>query len=274
VERLRAVLLTAPGPGLAFEGEPADWLMVARPDLVALAAEAEAVAAAYAAHGVEVQWIDPGTAAPPNLVFARDLFFMTPEGAVLARMAAEQRAGEEALAAAALARLRVPILATPRGGATFEGADALWLREDLVLVGVGNRTNEGGLRTVGRVLADQGVRCVGVPLRGGVQHLLGTLNFLDRDLAVLYDADPALRGLLADEGVRVLEFADTAEVTEARALNFVALGPREVLIPAGAPRTRARLQAEGVRCHEIAVPNYLRAAGGLGCLTGILLRFG
>ena len=118
------------------------------------------------------------------------------------------------------------------------------------------------------------MRCLGVPLRDGVQHLLGTLNFLDHDLAVLYDADPALRELLASEGVRTLDFADTAEVTAARALNFVTLGPREVLMPAGAPRTQARLEGEGVRCHAVPLPNYLRAEGGLGCLTGILARAG
>lgn len=274
VARLRRVLLTRPGPGLAYSEPPSDWLMAERPELEAMAAEAEAIAAAYARNGVAVEWIEPGAAAPPNLVFARDLFFMTPEGAVLSRMAARQRAGEERFAAAALARLGVPILATPTGHATLEGADVLWVRADLVLVGLGNRTNEAGLRVVGRVLADQGVRCVGVPLRSGVQHLLGTLNFLDRDLAVLHDADPALRGLLADEGVRTLDFADTREVTRGRALNFVTLAPREVLMPADCPVTRGRLEAEGVRCEEVALPNYLRAEGALGCLTGILRRAG
>ncbi len=272
VAPLRAVLLTRPGPALRFAGEPSAWLMAERPDLDAMALEAEAIAAAYERHGVRVEWIDPSESASPNLVFVRDLFFMTPEGAVLSRMAAGQRAGEERIAALALARLGVPILATPTGNATLEGADVVWLRPDLVLVGVGKRTNEGGLRTVGRVLADQGVRCLGVPLRSGVQHLLGTLNLLDHDLAVLYDADPALRALVADEGVRVLDFADTPEVTAARSLNFVALAPREVLMPAGAPITKARLEAEGVRCHEVALPNYLRAEGALGCLTGILRR--
>jgi N-dimethylarginine dimethylaminohydrolase len=272
VAPLRRVLLTRPGPGLAFSGPPSRWLMAERPDLVALATEAEAIAAAYARNGVDVAWIEPGASAPPNLIFVRDLFFMTPEGAVLSRMAAEQRVGEEGFAAVALAQLRVPILATPTGTATLEGADVLWLRPDLVLVGLGNRTNEGGLRVVGRVLADQGVRCVGVPLSGGVQHLLGTLNLVDEGLAVLYDADPALRALLREEGVRTLDFADTGEVTRGRSLNFVTIAPRVVLMPAGCPVTRGRLEAEGVRCEEVAVPNYLRAEGALGCLTGILHR--
>lgn len=274
VAPLTAVLLTWPGDGLAFAGDPADWLMDARPDLVRMREEAEGVADAYTRAGVEVRWMRPEGAAPPNLVFACDLFFMTPEGAILARMAAEQRAGEERYAAAALASAGVPLLATPTGHATFEGADALWLAEDLVMVGLGRRTNEAGFRTVGRVLADQGVRCVGVDLPPTVQHLLGAVNLVDRDLAVAWGATPSLRAALAEAGVRTLDFIDDDEVVHGRALNFVTLAPREVLMPAGNPRTRARLEAAGVRVTERPVSQYLRAAGAIGCLTGVLGRAG
>lgn len=274
VGRLRAVLLTWPGDELVFEGDPAAWLMGARPDLTVMRTEAAAIGVFYAAQGAAVHWIRPDRKAPPNLVFARDLFVMTPEGAVLGRMAAAQRAGEERFAARALSEAGVPILATPRGTATLEGADVLWVRPDTVLVGLGNRTNEEGFRTVARVLAEQGVRALGVTLPPTVQHLLGSINLLDRDLCVALDATPSIRGALADLGVRTLDFVDTAEVVRARALNFVTLGPRELVMPAGAPGVRARLEAEGVRCHELDVGQYLRAEGGLGCLTGILARDG
>lgn len=274
VGRLKAVLLTWPGDELAFTGAPTDWLMADRPDLAAMRREAEAVAAFYTAIGAAVHWIRPRGAAPPNLVFARDLVFMTPEGAVLARMAARQRAGEERLAALALAEAGVPILATPRGNALVEGADVMWVRPDLVFVGLGNRTNEAGFATIGRVLADQGVRTVGVQLPPSVQHLLGSINLLDHDLAVAYDATPSMRAALAEAGIRTLDFVDVPEVTLARALNFVAVAPREIVMPANAPRTRARLEAAGVRCHELVVDQYLRAEGALGCLTGVLSREG
>ena len=177
-------------------------------------------------------------------------------GAV-ARMAAEQRAGEERYAAAALAEAGIPILATPTCCATFEGADAMWLADDLVMVGIGRRTNEAGFRTLGRVLADQGVRCL-----------------VDRDLAVAWGATPALRAALAEAGVRTLEFVDDDEVVVGRALNFVTLAPREVLMPAGNPRTRARLEGEGIRVTERPVSQYLRAAGAIGCMTGVIGRAG
>ncbi len=272
VGRLKAVLLTWPGDELAFDGPAADALMAAKPDLVAMRAEATEVAAFYTAFGVSVHWIRPVSAAPPNLIFARDLVFMTPEGAVLARMASQQRAGEERHAALALAQAGVPILATPRGAATFEGADVLWVRPDLVFVGLGNRTNEAGFVTIGRVLADQGVRAMGVQLAPTVQHLLGSMNLVDRDLAVTYDATPSLRAALSEAGVRTLDFVDVPEVTQARSLNFVTVAPREIVMPAGSPRTRARLEEAGVRCHELRVDQYLRAEGALGCLTSVLSR--
>ena len=281
VDPLRAVLLAWPDDGLAFSGSPADWLMDERPDLERMRDEAQGLAETYLRSGAEVRWIrGPGTAsrvaapdcAPPNIIFACDLFFMTPEGAVLARMAAEQRAGEERIVAVALAETGVPILATPRGNATFEGADAMWIRPDLVAVGVGRRTNEEGFRTVARVLADQGVDCVSVEIPSTVQHLLGSVNLVDHDLAVAWGASPSMRALLARVGMTVLDFESTAEVVAGRALNFVTLAPREIVMPAGSPLTRRRLEAAGVKVHEQSVAQYLRAAGGIGCLTGVLAR--
>lgn len=271
-DRLRRVVLTSVVPELSRDGSPNDWLMAEFPDLHRLSEERSTIAAFYVASGVDVVELDPRPTAPPNVLFARDLFFATPEGVVLARMAAEQRAGEERLAARALATAGVPILATPTGSATFEGADALWAAPDLVLIGVGRRTNEAGYGLVRAVLAAQGVDVVAVPLPDHVQHLLGALNFVDADLAVTLGLDTVTARMLHLRGVRTLDFVRDDETTRCRALNFVTLGPREVVMPAGAPRTRARLEAEGVRVHTLAVDAYLGAEGGLGCLTGILER--
>jgi N-dimethylarginine dimethylaminohydrolase len=212
----------------------------------------------------------------PNLVFARDLLFMTPEGAVLARMAAQQRAGEERYAARAIAALGIPILATPTGHATFEGADALWLRQDLVVVGVGRRTNPAGFEVVRRVLEDQHVDSVAVPLSPNVQHLLGSVNLVRSDLAVVREPSSELVLLLDRLRIARMDLDDdpvtAREVVEGRANNFVTLGPGVVLMPAGNPASRARMEAEGVTVVERAVSQYLCAAGGIGCATGILRR--
>src|SRR4029453_3070076 len=95
---------------------------------------------------------------PYNGVFVRDQYFMTPEGAVVARMASQPRAGEERSTTLALANYGVPILRTVGAAACFEGSDALWLRPDSVVIGVGNRTCTDGAAQVSESLRRLGVR--------------------------------------------------------------------------------------------------------------------
>jgi arginine deiminase len=56
------------------------------------------------------------------------------------------------------------------------------------------------------------------------------------------------------------------------ALNFVTLGPRQILMPAGNPITQAFLEDAGINCQTVEVDELIKAAGGIGCLTGILQR--
>ena len=56
------------------------------------------------------------------------------------------------------------------------------------------------------------------------------------------------------------------------ALNFVTLGPQRILMSAGNPVTQAFYEEAGITCHTVEVDELLKAAGGIGCLTGILER--
>lgn len=268
---LREVLLAVPGREQALVDDPGRWLMLERPDLGLLRAQAKALGAAYAAEGVVVRWSLPSQPRP-NHLFCCDLFFMTPEGAVLARMAAEQRAGEERGVAEALAALGVPILLTPRGTATFEGADALWLDAHTVLVGTGRRTNAEGVAVLRALLSSMGVSVVEAELSPGVQHLLGAVNPIAERRAAALSAHltPSLRSALA--GWTLLELPPSEETEVRRAMNFVTLRPGRVLMPAGCPRTRAALEGAGVSVVEAEVSEYVKAGGAMGCATGVLRR--
>ncbi len=274
VAPLKAVLLAQPGDELDFPEPPDAHLMLERIDVTAIRAQAGAVADAYRAEGVEVHLFRSERTPPPNLIFMRDLFFMTPEGAVLARPAAEQRAGEERFAAEALTRAGVPILRTLRGRATFEGADALWLDERTVMVGVGLRTSDEAFVALKEVLSHQGVSARAIPMPAGVQHLLGVVNFVDTDLAVLHGGrtPSSLKVFLASQGVETISLAPGDELDQGRGMNFVTLAPRRVLMPAGCPGIRSQLEEAGIEVLEAEVGEYLKGAGGLGCLTGILSR--
>jgi N-dimethylarginine dimethylaminohydrolase len=190
-------------------------------------------------------------------------------------MASRQRAGEERHAAAALAAAGIPILATVTGTATFEGADALWLSPDTVLVGVGRRTNDAGTALVTRLLAAQQARVVPVPLPSRFQHLLGCVNFVAPGIAAMHpDAPAALRALLRERGVHLVEMPATPEVVTGYGMNVVALEPGRVLMPAGCPGVRRAFESAGIQADEVPVTEYVRAAGGLGCLTAIVRRDG
>jgi N-dimethylarginine dimethylaminohydrolase len=271
---LLEVMLARPCREMFPGGEPNDFLFLDWPDAERLWSQAAAIADFYQGQGVAVRWADADAAPPPNFLFQRDLFFMTPEGALLARPASPQREREARFAAAALAKLGVPILATPRREALFEGADALWLDENNVMIGVGVRTNEAGARFVARELREMGIDSVNVGLPRGVQHLLGVVNFADRDLAAVRrdKATDELLGILRDAGVETI-FCDPGEEVVGRlGMNFVALGPRRIVMPDGCPSLRQRLTDAGVIVYEADVGEYRKAAGGLGCLTGILRR--
>lgn len=269
---LRDVLLSVPGQELCFADPPERWLMLDRIDLPAIRGEFEAVASLFTSLGVDVTRYVPPSPPPPNFIFMRDLFLMTPQGAVLARMGAAARAGEERFAAHALATLGVPILHTIHGDATFEGADALWLNAHTLLLGVGRRTSRSTASQLQAVL--EGIDVIAVDMPGGVQHLLGVVNFVRDDLAVAMrdKVTVALRSTLEAAGVRLLELEPTREVVVGRAMNFVTVSPGHVVMPAGCPTTKQIFEAQDIRCDEVEITQYLRAAGGLGCITGILRR--
>jgi N-dimethylarginine dimethylaminohydrolase len=273
--RLEAVLLHRPG-GELDAADPDAALLLAPVDATRAAAEHESLTAAYREAGVAVACVDPprDVIPPPNLMFVADLMFMTPEGAILARPASSVRAGEERWIARRLADLGVPILRSVRGTGVFEGADAAWLDERTVLLARGLRTNAEGAAQVAATLRELGVAVVSTELPPGTMHLMGQLRFLDRELAVVRAdrIDAAALAALRSHGYTVAALPDDEEMDRGFAHNLVTLGPREVLMPADRPVTRAFFESLGVRCRTVVVDELIRAAGGIGCLTGVLRR--
>jgi N-dimethylarginine dimethylaminohydrolase len=274
---LQAVMLHEPGDELAAAAaDPNAVQMLAPLDVARAAAQHREMAAAYAASGVAVSYLAPPPPVRPNQMFMADLFFMTPEGAVLARPASTVRAGEERVAAAGLAAIGVPILRTISGGGLLEGADAMWIDADTVLVGVGLRTNGAAVAQLAALLGAMGVSVHTVMLPRGTMHLMGMLRIVDRDLALVWPGRLASDAvaLLKAKGYTVAEIPNEAEAREGFALNGVTLGPRRFLMPDGNPETRAFYENLGIRCTCVAVDELIKAAGAVGCLTGVLHRDG
>jgi len=271
---LKAVLLHKPGPELQASTNPNAVQMLEPLDLKRAQEQHDAIAEAYQKAGVTVHYVDPPETPSPNQMFVADLMFMTPEGVILARPASTVRAGEERYVARRLADLGVPILRSIRGQGTFEGADAAWLNPKTVILGRGLRTNIEGAAQVTSTLQETGVEVIQVDMPYGTMHLMGMLRFVDHDLALAWPkrlAHSAVESLRAHD-YDVVFLPDETEAAKGSALNFVTLGSRQVLMVAGNPITQAFLEKLGVTCHTVEADELRKAAGAIGCLTGIIER--
>jgi arginine deiminase len=270
---LRAVLLHRPGAELAV-ADPDAAQLLAPVDPERAGIEHDALVRAYQDEGVLVRAVEPAGAPTPNLVFCADLFLMTPEGAILGRPASTVRAGEEIAIARRLADLGIPIVRIVRGRGTFEGADAMWLDPATVLVGRGLRTNAEGLAQVSAILGEMGVEAIPVDLPWGAMHLMGTLRIADRDLAIAWPGRLAVAAVeaLRRRGYRVVFLPDGPAAERTTALNFVTLGPGRILMAEGYPVFERFFEKVGLLCRTTPVAELRLAAGGIGCLTGIVER--
>ena len=274
--RLRSVLLHRPGPEIIALDEPDSIQMWEKLDLDVAQKQHDAIAQAYVEAGVAVHYIHPLCQPTANQMFMADLLFMTPEGAILARPASVVRAGEEREAARRLADLGIPILRSVSGRGTFEGADAMWLDAQTVILGRGLRTNVEGAAQVAHILNQIGVEVIQVDLPFGSMHLMGMLRIVDYDLAFAWPSrlvHAAVEALRA-RGYYVAFLPDETEALDGASLNFVTLGPRRILMAANNPVTQGFYESLGVRCRTVAVDELGKAAGAIGCLSAVLWRDG
>ena len=272
---LRAVVMHRPGAEIDDVTDAASALWHDLLDPARARDQHDRLADCYRTHGVAVHELGDVPLDKPNAYFCRDVFAMTPFGAILARPASASRAGEERHAAAALARIGVPILHSVFGRATFEGADVAVVSDDLVFVAEGQRTNRDGARQVASAFSAAGVDQVEiVQLPYGCGHLDGMLNIIDRDLALIYPTQLPWRvyELLKARGFRFLDVPDAGEARRGMAINMVPLAPGVVVMPAGNPITRAALEANGVTCIEVEVDELMKGAGSVHCMTGVVHR--
>lgn len=270
---LKTVLLRRPGSEIIVDDFNAAQQLEAL-DLGQAQAEHDQLAEAYTRFGVDVLTVPDVEAATPNRMFCADLFVMTPQGAILARPASTVRAGEEVATAQALAAARVPILRTLTGTATFEGADLIWIDPVTAIIGRGLRTNLPAIDQINALCLEIGVNLTAVDMPFGTMHLMGMMRIADRDLAIAWPrrTPHAAVMLLRERGYRV-EFLPDVDAAQAnRALNFVTLGPRKILMPGGNDTTKIWFERLGIEVIETPMFELRKAAGAVGCLTGIVAR--
>jgi N-dimethylarginine dimethylaminohydrolase len=273
---LSDVTLYAPGDMFDVAEDFNENLFLAPTSADELRRDVDRLSRVYAEAGVRVHQAVPGTADDgrlPNACFQRDVYWSTPLGVVIGRMAGAARAGEEAIATRTLAQLGARIALTVVAPGTLEGADCLWLRPDTVLCGVDGRTNKEAAHQIARLLAVAGIAVHEVPVPRGVQHLLGCIQLVSPDRALVRTEliDEHTLDVLRRAGYEVLAVPEHAEVRHGFAMNVVTVAADSVVMPRSA-WLRERLHAWRIETREVDVTALLKAGGGIGCSTGILAR--
>ena len=188
----------------------------------------------------------------PDSPFIEDTAVVLGDRALVARPGHPSRRGEvDAVGEALAEHLEVVRMEAP---ATLDGGDVLQVGGE-VFVGLSSRTNAAGIemlsRLCGRVSAVRVER---------ILHLKSAVTAVDDETVVLHR--PSLDGSAFSE-LRVLDVAGE----DPEAANVVRLPDGSVLVGAHHPATADLLASHGHRVVTVAVSEFVRADGGLTCLS-------
>ncbi|MGN6513393.1 MAG: dimethylarginine dimethylaminohydrolase family protein [Lysobacteraceae bacterium] len=191
----------------------------------------------------------------PDAVFVEDTAVVVDELAVMTRTGAVSRRGEGATIAPVLARFRP--LASIEAPGTLDGGDVLRIGRR-VLVGQSARSNADGIAQLRALLQPHGYRVESVATRDCL-HLKSAATVVAGDTLLVQPAwvDPGVFG-----DCRVL----TVDAEEAHAANALRIGD-SVVYPDCFPRTRARLEAAGIRVLAVDVSELQKAEGAVTCCS-------
>jgi len=280
--RLERVAVKRPREAfVSDEASAAQWQSLnfsAAPVLGGATAEHDAFVRILESAGATVDFLPADERTNLDSIYVRDASIVCSRGVILGRMGKRLRAGEPAAQKAAFRRMSVPIVGEITEPGCLEGGDVVWLDDRTIAVGHGYRTNESGILQLRSILADSIDDLIVVPLPhwrgpGDVLHLMSLVSPVDSDLAVVYS--PLLpvpfRQQLLDLGYALVEVPPVEFDT--MGTNVLALGPRECVVLAGNPQTRAALERAGARVTEyVGNEISVKGAGGPTCLTRPLAR--
>jgi N-dimethylarginine dimethylaminohydrolase len=287
VGRIRSILMHRPGPEMAvvdpakriarigsFGDIDKGWYFQSDtlPPVTEMQAQHDALVKALTAQGVEIHYMKGVDGGRLKSCYTRDPLIMVKGGAIVCRMGARIRRGEELAVTRTLAEIGVPILRTLSGTALMEGGSFAWINPQTAVIGCGIRVNREGAEQVGEVLRRQGVELIVVDLVGYDIHIDGSFLMIDRDLALV---DPFGLPYSFLERLKALKVR-TIEITPADnkwIINSLAVAPGELIMPEGATnRTLDELAGHGVRWTTLPYDKMQLNGGGIHCSTTPLIR--
>lgn len=287
VGQLRAVMMHRPGPefdiidrskrieSIGSFGDPEEgWYFQSDsiPELSDMQAHHDALVSTLRGEGVEVVMLEGVSGNRFKSCYTRDSSFAVKGGAIVGRLAARMRRGEELPVTRTLAGLGMPILRTINGTGLMEGGSFAWINSKNAVVGRSIRVNDEGIAQVAEVLNRQGVELSVADLCGYSIHIDGAFLMIDVDLALI-DASQLPYSFiqkLASLKVRTIEITpeDNGWV-----VNGLAIRPGRVIMPQGlSERTREALDRNGIEVIELPYDHMHPNGGGIHCSTCPLIR--
>lgn len=229
------------------------------PDLATMQAHHAAYIAALRSTGATVVELPPLDAYPDS-VFVEDTALCLPQGAIVMRPGAPTRLGEAAEMAPHLQALYSTV-EWIKGPGTIEGGDILVTGRE-ILVGQSARTDAAGIEELRAIVTRWGHALREVHTPPGVLHFKTDCSLLDADTVL---STERLSSSGCFDGYTVIHTAE-GEDAAANTIRFNDI----VLMPAGFPATRARIEAAGYKVVEIGNSECAKLDGGMSCLS---LRF-
>jgi N-dimethylarginine dimethylaminohydrolase len=232
--------------------------------------------------GEHVEVIDPGNTLCPNLVFTRDVASVTKKGAVLMRPKYAARIFEPYYMEKCFNTMNIPVIKTTTG--CCEGGDLVYLTEDSLMVGVGPRTDVGGLSELANLFLGTTIKTViSIPLPSWRVHLDGTLMILGKDIAVIHPDSlmfPArilpdnelvdITQYLKDDGFDLIEV--TFKEMKQFGPNIFVVRPELAVSYSWNTRIINELKERSFEIFELDGHELVKAGGGPHCMTCPVLR--
>ncbi len=287
VGQLRAVLMHRPGSEFdvidrtkriesigSFGDLEEGWYFQSEtiPELADMQTHHDALVRTLRDEGVEVIMVEGVAGNRFKSCYTRDSSFAIKGGAIVCRLAARMRRGEELPITRTLAGLGMPILRTIHGAGLMEGGSFAWINSKNAVVGRSIRVNDDGVAQVAEVLNRQGVELSVADLSGYSIHIDGAFLMIDVDLALI---DPSRLPYSFIQKLQALKVRtiEIAPEDNGWIVNGLAVRPGRVIMSHGlSERTREELDRNKVEVIELPYDNMHPNGGGIHCSTCPLVR--
>jgi len=251
---------------------------LARPDRSNAIVEYDAFCDLLSKLGVELEFLPASADTTLDSLYPRDNAVVTDNGIILCTMGKANRQTEPEHQHQHYITRGSKVLGSVTAPGSVEGGDVTWLRNNVLAVANGYRTNAQGIAQLRELTAASVSDFIEVPLphfRGpsDVFHLMSIISPVADDLAVVYSPlmPVPFRNYLLDSGYRLVEVPE--QEYDSQGCNVLAVAPGVCVAVEGNPITKKRLLDAGAEVHTFSGKDICeKGCGGPTCLTRPLER--